>query len=254
MLLEQTISKMRSLRLKSMAESLEKRLDRGDHRDLSAQEFIGLLIDDEYTARENRKLSKSLGRAKFGPTNACMEDIKYTSSRNLIKSDILEFTKPQWIENGKNIIFTGPTGTGKTYLSEAIGRQACYMGFTCQKKRYKNLFEEIKMARGIGQYLKYMEKLERIQVLIIDDFLMQEISDYEATDLLEIIEARNGSLNTIVTTQFPVSKWHEKLKNYTIADAICDRLVNSSEIYNLKGESLRKGGLKNKKEMTSGKK
>ena len=239
-MLQQTIDKMNKMKLSAMAQSLEERLSKGDHRDLSIEDFIGLLIDDEYTTRSNRKIKKTIGRANFGPENACIENIDYTTSRSFSKADMLEYTKSTWITNKTNLIFTGLTGTGKTYLAEAIGKNACLMGYSAMKIRFKRLFEEIKISNLTGQYLKYLDKLLKIDILILDDFLIQQVSGKEAADLMEIIDSRMQLKSTIITSQYPPAKWHERLTDLTLADGICDRLIHSSQLYILKGNSMRK--------------
>ena len=240
MLLEQTLTKMHSMRLATMAESLEQRLQRGDQNDLSTEEFVGLLIDDEHSARKNRKLSRIIGKANFKPEQACIENIKYNPKRGFQKKDVMQFTTTTWLDNAQDVILIGATGTGKTFLAEAIGLQACKMGYPAKKIRYKRLFEEIKAQKGTGLYLKYLEKLNKLKVLIIDDFLMDTITEQDLGDLMEILEERTRQMPTIVTTQYPIIKWHSLLPNPTIADAICDRLTHGSIIINLKGESMRK--------------
>ena len=240
MLLEQTLTKMQKMRLATMAQSLEERINRGDHRDLSAEEFIGLLIDDEYNARQNRRLSRMIGKANFKPEHACLENIKYDPKRGFQKKDIMQFTTPRWLENKQNIVLDGATGTGKTYLAEALGLQACKMGYTTLKIRYKRLFDEIRQSKGTGLYLKYLEKLNKIKVLILDDFLMDSIDQDDLSELLGIIEDRSMQASTIITTQYPPAKWHGRLPDPTIADAICDRIKHGAIIFNLKGESMRK--------------
>jgi len=154
--------------------------------------------------------------------------------------DIMQFMSTTWINNCQNIIFTGPTGCGKTYLAEAIALQACKMGFPAIKKRYRILFEEIHEAKGTGMYLKYLKKLEKVKILIIDDFVMNDICNEDLNDLMDIIELREQVTPVIITTQYPTDKWHLKLPDPTIADAICDRIVHGAFTFNLKGGSMRK--------------
>jgi DNA replication protein DnaC len=244
MLLEQTLSKMGKLRLTTMAQSFDQRLKRGDHNDLSTEEFVGLLIDDEYAARQGRKLSRMIGKANFKPEHACIENIIYKPERNFQKKDIMQFTNTTWLENAQDIVLVGATGTGKTYIAEAISLQAIKMGYPATKIRFKRLFEEIKESKGTGLYLKYLEKLNKFKALIIDDFLMDPIDELNMGDLMEILEDRTMRLSTIITTQFPIKKWHSLLPDPTVADAICDRLKHSSIIIDLKGESMRKNAKK----------
>jgi len=242
--LEQTLHQMRSMRLAAMAVCLEQRIKNGDHRDLSHEEFISLLVEDEFASRKNRRLSRMIGRANFKPQQACIENIHYDSNRGFAKTDIMQFTSKTWIENSQHVIITGPTGTGKTYIAEAIGLHACKIGYPAQKIRYKKLFEEIQAAKGTGVYLNYLQKLQKIKVLIIDDFAMQPITRDQLCELMELIEERDQLGPIILTTQYPPNKWHSLFDDPTIADAICDRLIPIAIKLNLKGKSLRgkKGG------------
>ena len=237
--MEQTFTQLRSMRLTIMATMLEQRLANGDHRQLSHEEFISLLVEDEYVSRKNRRLARMIGRANFKPEQACLGNIHYDSKRGFDKKDIMQFTSRTWIDNAQNIIITGPTGTGKTYLAEAIGLHVCKMGLPVRKIRYKRLFEEILSARGTGMYLNYTQKLQKIKVLILDDFAMQAINHDELSDLLDIIEERNQLGPVIITTQYPPNKWYELFDDPTSADAICDRLIPTGIKLNLKGNSLR---------------
>jgi DNA replication protein DnaC len=238
--IEQVLLQLRTMRLSVMAESLERRLKSGDHRDLSHEEFISLLIEDEYAARENRRLARMIGRANFKPEQACLENVKYDPGRGLQKKDIMGLTTSTWIENAQNLIITGATGAGKTYLAEAIGFQACKMGFPVVKMRYQILFEEIRASKGTGLYLRFLKKIARVKILILDDFLMQPIELTDMGALLEIIEEKEQTGSIIITTQYPIDKWHLKLPDPTTSDAICDRLVHAAIKINLTGESMRK--------------
>ncbi len=245
--LEQTLTQLRSMRFATMAATLEQRLANGDHRQLSHEEFVSLLVEDEYAARKNRSLARMIGRANFKPEQACMENIHYDQRRGFEKKDIMQFTSRTWIDNAQNVIITGPTGTGKTYIAEAIGLHVCKMGLPVRKIRYKRLFEEILSARGTGMYLKYIQKLQKTKVLILDDFAMQAINQNELSDLLDIIEERDQLGPVIITTQYPPNKWHALFDDPTAADAICDRLITTAVKLNLKGKSMR-GGQKKTRE------
>ena len=228
------------MRLSIMAESLQTRLSNGNNRDLAPEEFFALLVEDEYNARKNRRLSKMIGRANFKPEQACIENITYSPSRGFQKKDIMPLTTATWINNTQNLIFTGPTGCGKTYISEAVGLKACILGFPVMKIRYPILFEEIHAAKGTGTYLRYLKKLSRIKVIILDDFLMQPIETVDCGPLLDVIEEKEQTGSIIITTQFPIDKWHLKLPDPTVADAICDRLTHGAIKFNLEGDSMRK--------------
>src|SRR4030067_1300016 len=237
--LEQTLHQMRSMRLAAMAVCLAQRINNGDHRALSNEEFISLLVEDEFTSRKNRRLSRMIGRANFKPQQACIENIHYDSNRGFAKTDIMQFKSKTWIENSQHVIITGPTGTGKTYIAEAIGLHACKIGYPAQKIRYKKLFEEIQADKRTGVYLNYLQKLQKIKVLIIDDFAMQPITRDQLCELMELIEERDQLGPVIITTQYPPNKWHSLFDDPTIADAICDRLIPIAIKLNLKGKSLR---------------
>lgn len=239
--IEQTLIRMRALGLTQMAQSTETRMDKGEHKQLSCDEFLGLLIEEEYHARKNRKLSRLISQAKFKPEGACLENIKYRAERGFGKSDVNKFRSEQWIKGHQNAIFLGPTGVGKTYLAEAVAMEACRMGYGALKLSYKKMFEEIRNARGTGQYLKYLDKIARVEILLFDDFGMGSVSEEESSDLMEILEERLQKSSTLVTSQYPMELWHTRLPDPTMADAICDRLISGAIVLNLKGESLRKG-------------
>jgi DNA replication protein DnaC len=230
--LESVIEQLKAMRLSTMADSLRTRLQNGNNRDLAPEEFFALLVEDEFNARKNRKLSRMIGSANFKPEQACIENITYSPVRGITKKDIMPFTTSTWIDNAQNLILTGPTGCGKTFIAEAIGLQACVMGFAVTKIRYPLLFEEVRAAKGTGTYLRFLKKLSRIKVLILDDFLMQPIETADSGPLLDVIEEKEQTGSLIITTQFPIPKWHLKLPDPTVADAVCDRLTHSAIKFN----------------------
>jgi DNA replication protein DnaC len=238
--IERVIEQLKEMRLSYMAQSLRTRIADGNIRDLAPEEFFALLVEDEYNARKNRRLSRMITQANFKPEQACIQNITYSHSRGLQKRDVMPLTTAAWINNAQNLIITGPTGCGKTYLAEAVGLQACTMGFSIIKIRYPLLFEEIHAAKGTGTYLKFLKKLARTKVLILDDFLMQQVEASETGPLLDIIEEKEQTGSIIITTQYPIDKWHLKLPDPTVADAICDRLTHGAIKLNLEGDSMRK--------------
>lgn len=238
--IENVIEQLKAMRLSTMADSLQTRLKNGNNSDLAPEEFFALLVEDEFNERKNRKLSRMISMANFKPEQACIENITYNAARGFTKKDIMPLTTATWINNAQNLLLSGPTGCGKTYLAEAIGLQACIMGFSVSKIRYPLLFEEIRTAKGTGMYLRYLKKLARIKVLILDDFLMQPIENNDCGPLLDVIEEKEQTGSIIITTQFPIAKWHLKLPDPTVADAICDRLTHNAVKLNLEGESMRK--------------
>lgn len=238
--LEQGVRQLRSMRLSTMADSLIERLKDGATRSLSHEELFSLLVEDEYSARQSRKLSRLIARANLKPEGASIENVRFEQRRGFAQKDLLQFTTPSWIDAAVNVILTGATGCGKTYLAEAIGLAACKMGYPARRIRFGRLFEELSAAKGTGILLKYLEKLAKIKVLILDDFLMTPVTQIQLGYLADIIDERDGCGSLIVTTQYPPDKWHERLPDPTIADAICDRLIHRAVTLHLRGESQRK--------------
>jgi len=238
--IQSVLDQLRALRMATMAEALTAHIRDGNSRDLSHEEFVALLVEEEFNARQNRKLSRMISRAGFKPEQASMENVIMNPTRGFQKRDLAAFATDAWIVATQNIVLTGPTGCGKTYLAEAIGYRACILGYPAIKIRYPRLFEEVHAAKGTGAYLRYLNKLAKTKVLIIDDFLMQPIEIADANALLEIIEEKDQTGSLILTTQFPIDKWHQRLPDPTLADAICDRIVHGAIKLHLDGESMRK--------------
>jgi DNA replication protein DnaC len=227
---------LQELRMSRMAQQLEERLANGDHKTLSHEEFIALLVEDEYLERKQKRLNRIIGRAGFKPEKPAIEDIIHSDTRGISHKDILQFTNSKWITDARNIIFCGPTGCGKSFIAQAIALQACRMGFTTRCQRYTLLFEEINVAKGTGQYLKFLKAMSNAKVLIIDDFLMQEVTVQDLAPLMDIIEEKQQTGSIIVTTQYPIAKWHHRMPDPTMADAICDRLTSKAYKFNMKGD------------------
>lgn len=215
-------------------------MNKGEHKQLSCDEFLGLLVEEEFHARKNRKLSRTIGRANFKPEGACLENVKYRPERGILKGDLNAFRSPAWVEAHRNVLLIGPTGAGKTYIAEAIALEACKMGYCAQKVSYKRLLEEMRNARGTGQYLKYLDRLAAFEVLLLDDFGIGSITAEECADLMDVLEERVQKSSTLVTSQYPIEHWHTRIPDPTVADAICDRLMGGAMVFNLKGESLRR--------------
>jgi DNA replication protein DnaC len=241
MLLEQTIERLRALRLGAMADKLrEWSANPKAQQAIAPAELVGLLADCEWIQRENRRLSSRLRGARLRINNACLEDLTYGSERGLSKTMIKPLMTCRWTTARENVIVTGDTGVGKSYLACALGNQACRAGFTVAYKRSRRLLDELTMARGDGTHARYLQKLAKTQVLIIDDFGTDPLSATERSDLLEIVEDRYGVSSTIVTSQRDPDHWHAVIGDSTIADAILDRLVHNAHRLKLSGPSIRK--------------
>jgi DNA replication protein DnaC len=238
--IEQTIAKLNAMKLIGMARSYEDRRVKPDHKDLSFDEFFGLLVDDEAIYRQNQRLTRLLKGARFKISSACLEDIDYRQQRSLLKSRVINLQNTSWITNHQNILITGPTGIGKTYFACAFGTWACRNGFTVLYYRWPRLFGDMLASRGEGNYLKHLKKLSNADLLVIDDFGLNPLSATDRKDFLEIIEDRHMERSTIITSQLPIKDWHEFIGEPTIADAVMDRLLNLSHKFELKGGSMRK--------------
>lgn len=238
--INQTISKLNDMKLTGMARAYHDRRTKPDHKDLSFDEFFGILVDDEHVYRKNKRLKRLLKRAKFKISSACLEEIDYRQQRGLLKTRIVNLQNTSWLENHQNILITGPTGVGKTYLACAFGNWACRNGFTTAYFRWPRLFGDILASKGEGNYLKHLKKLAKTNLLIVDDFGINSLSDTDRKDFLEIVEDRYMTGSTIFTSQLPVKEWHEFIGDPTIADAVMDRILHISHKFDLKGVSMRK--------------
>ena len=238
--IETLLTQLRSMKLSVMADALQRRLSLGEQHTLASDDFFALLVDEEFTARIQRRVQRMLTAAEFKPEQACLENVFVSPTRGLDKLTLARFTTDAWLTQAINVVITGATGVGKTYLAEAIGAQACRSGHAVKKIRYKRFFEEINSARGTGCLLKYLRKLQQTPVLILDDFLMASVPLDDLTNLLEVMEERQQLGSLIVTTQYPIAEWHRLIPDPTLADAICDRLAHTSVVIRLQGESMRK--------------
>ncbi|HAU1016416.1 TPA: IS21-like element helper ATPase IstB [Legionella pneumophila] len=238
MLNHATIDKLRELRLPGMAEALQEQLAH-PLPDLDFESRLGMLIEREWLIRENRRLKRRLTQAKL-QQSACVEDINFTHPRGLNKSSILELAQGQWVRQHFNLLITGPTGCGKTYIACALAHKACLNGFTSRYYRLPRLWNELKVTKASGTYNQWLASLAKIDILILDDWGITPPDQEQRRDLLEILDDRYQKKSTIITSQLPTSHWHEHLNDATIADAILDRLLHNAIRLELKGESLRK--------------
>jgi DNA replication protein DnaC len=239
MLTHPLFEQLKELRCYGMIEALGEQLQQQDIGNLSFDERLSLLVERECIERENRRLSSRLRQARL-KESACLEDIDYTSTRSLSKAVILQMAECLWISRKQNLLITGPTGTGKTYLACAMANQACRRGFSARYIRLPRLFQTLAIAKGDGSYTKLLTTLEKTQLLIIDDWGLAAMNEQQRQDLLEILDDRHNQSSTIVTSQLPVNLWHDTIGDMTLGDAILDRLVHNSHRIELKGESMRK--------------
>lgn len=239
MLNEQTIAILNSLKLFGMARGLSERLVDPNHGNLSHAEFVGLLVQDEKTYRDNQRLTRLLRNAKLRQP-AALEDIDFAHSRGLSKQVMLELANSNWIASHRSVLITGPTGIGKSYISCALGNSAARAGYTTFYTRAPRLLESLQHARGDGSHLKLLDKLSRVQLLIVDDFLLTSLSDWERRDILEVVEDRYDVGATVIASQCPIKDWHPAIGDPTLADAICDRLLHNAYRLELRGDSMRR--------------
>lgn len=238
MLDQQTMSILHSLKLFGMARSLEERLADSSHAALSHAEFIGLLVQDEKIHRDNLRQRRLLKKARLRQ-EASLEDIDYGVSRGLGQQVILELSNTHWITAHRNVLISGPTGVGKSFIACALGNAAARAGHTVLYMRAPRLFETLQQSRGDGSHLKALARLARVHLLIIDDFLLTQLSDIERRDLLEVVEDRYQTGATIVASQCPIKDWHPNIGDSTLADAICDRLLHNAYKVEMRGDSMR---------------
>ena len=244
MLLEQTRSHLRTLKLTGMLDALERQLEQPDAHDLAFEHRLGLLVENETLYRENRRLARLLTVAKLR-VNACIEDIDYAHPRGLDKAKMASLAQLGWIHTGLNLCVTGRTGCGKTWLACAFGNQACRTGLSTRYVRLPRLLDALRIARGDGTYTRLLTQLAKTELLIIDDWGIQPLEVRQRQDLMEVIEDRHGHRSTLIASQLPVAKWHAWIGEATLADAILDRLLHGSHRLALKGDSLRKARAEN---------
>jgi DNA replication protein DnaC len=236
---EQTLVKMKKMRLHGMHSNFQTLLETHRTEQLTSDEFIAQLIQCEWDDRRMRSIERGTKNARFR-YKASIEQIDFTSGRGIDKNQVHRFADGAFISKKENLLITGPTGTGKSFLASAIGHQACLMGFKVLYANAAKLFAQLKMAKADGSSMSELAKIEKQDLLILDDFGLQPFDSSSRMLLMEIFEDRHGKRATIVTSQLPVAQWHEVIGEQTIADAILDRLVHDAHRIELKGESLRK--------------
>jgi DNA replication protein DnaC len=245
-----TLEKMRKMKFFGMFRAFKTSFESGKHEDYTVDEMIATLVESEWEDRQNRALERQLKNARFR-YKAAIEELHYHTSRNIDRNQIMRFAECSFIDKHENIIITGSTGIGKSYIASAIGHQACSRGYKVLYQSTAKLFGKLKMAKADGSYIKEIAKIERQNLLILDDFGIQPFDAQSRAALLEIIEDRHGKNSTIITSQVPVNKWHDVIGEKTVADAVLDRIIHQSHRLELKGESLRKKQLNNNETVSS---
>lgn len=239
MLIQPLLDKLGALKMSGMQDGLREQMENSTYRQLSFEERLGLLLDREWTLRQRRKHTRRMRVARFREI-AAIEDFDFSPRRGLDRSQVLSLAQDDWIIRHLNIIISGPTGAGKTYLACALGQAACRNGCSVRFFPIAKLLQKLLQARADGSSAKLLEALSKTKVLIIDDWLRNPVTESQTADLLEILEDRYGRASTMLATQIPVEDWHDRLSNPTLSDAVMDRVIHNAYRLDLKGESMRK--------------
>jgi DNA replication protein DnaC len=236
---EEVLKKMKDMKLYGMLRAFETSLETNTQNSFTMDEFITHLIDEEWDDRSNRKIARNTLNAKFH-YKASIEQMYFDTERGIDKNQVMRLAECTFIKNKDNVMITGSTGIGKSYLASAIGQQACIMGYRVMYANATKLFAKLKMAKADGSYISEIGKLERQHLLILDDFGIQPLDAQSRSTFMEIIEDRHEKASTLITSQVPVAKWYEVIGEKTIADAVMDRIIHNAHRLELLGESLRK--------------
>ena len=241
MLTNPTIEKLQALRLMAMAEAFDQQRSSSQYAELSFDDRLGLLVDTEWTARERRRLSQRLRHAKLRYP-ASLEDVDFSTPRGLQREAVLSLGTGAWIRDHHNLLITGPTGIGKSWLASAFVQSACRHGFSATYVRAPRLLHELAVSRGDGSYARLLTKLAKLDLIAIDDWLLTALTEAERRDLLEVIEDRSERRSTLIASQLPPTAWHAAIGEPSVADAICDRVLHQAHRLTLKGPTMRDPG------------
>jgi DNA replication protein DnaC len=239
MLTQPLLEKLSQLKLSAFRTAFEEQQQNPQYAELSFEERLGLLVDIEITRRTNNRLQRRIKSARF-PLQATIADLDLSAGRGLKRAQVLQLAQGQWVQRRLNLLVLGATGTGKTYLSCALGRAACEAEFNVRYLRTSRLLQSLELAQADGSYPQLLRSLARTHLLIFDDWLRDSLSRSQAKDLLEILDDRYGRGATLVATQVPVQDWHARIPDPTLADSVLDRLIHNAYRFELKGDSMRK--------------
>lgn len=239
MLTNQTIDRLHQMKLTGMSQALANQMEKTAFNDYSFEERLGLLVEYEWTYRQNKRLAILLKQAQLR-LEACVEDINYIHPRKLDRGLMKSLATCQWLNAHQNVIITGPTGIGKTFIACALANAACRLGFTARYYRLPRLLQDMAFARADGTYHKVLSQLAKTNLLVLDEWGMASFNDMQGRDLLEVVDDRHQRHSTIIVGQVPIEHWHQLLPDPTVADAIMDRLVHNAHKMKLDGDSMRK--------------
>ena len=236
---EQTLQRMKQMKFYGMVRAFTTTMENGQMAKLTVDEMMSMLIDSEWDDRNNRRIERQMRNARFR-YKANMEQLHFDLDRNLDKNQLMRLAECTFIDRKENLLITGSTGIGKSFIASAIGNQACTLGYKVLYANITKLFTRLKMAKADGSYIKEISRIERQDLLILDDFGLQPMDGHSRSVMMEIVEDRHGTRSTIITSQLPVAQWYEVIGEQTVADAILDRIVHDAHRLDLLGESLRR--------------
>jgi DNA replication protein DnaC len=239
MMIQQTVEKLRAMRLRGMAEAYQQQMENPDAAVLTFDERLALLVDQQTTWRENKAMARRLKTSKLD-TEPCAEDVNYRHARQLDGAQFRSLLNSQWVAQHHSVLLTGPTGIGKSWLAQALAHKACRDGYRVLYRPAGKLFRELVQAQADGSLNRLLPVLTKIDVLVVDDFAMNTLQEQERRLFLEICDDRYRRRSTVLTSQLPVDKWHKQIGDPTIADSILDRLIHNAYRFELAGDSLRK--------------